>query len=78
MSIVNKRPGARIAFSLLLAAAILTPSISRAQLKQPLLSEDNLKRVSDHVYVIEDGRVTVSGNPTSGSCSKSRCATSGT
>ena len=29
------------------------PAIARAQLKQPLLSEDNLKRVSDHVYVIE-------------------------
>src|SRR6185437_16057523 len=25
----------------------------RAQLKQPQLSEDNLKRVSDHVYAIE-------------------------
>ena len=29
------------------------PAIARAQLKQPLLSEDNLKRVSDHVSVIE-------------------------
>ena len=29
------------------------PAITRAQLKQPLISEDNLKRVSDHVYVIE-------------------------
>ena len=29
------------------------PGLARAQLKQPLLSEDNLKRVSDHVYVIE-------------------------
>jgi glyoxylase-like metal-dependent hydrolase (beta-lactamase superfamily II) len=36
-----------------MAAALLTPSLSRAQLKQSLLSEDNLKRVSDHVYVIE-------------------------
>jgi glyoxylase-like metal-dependent hydrolase (beta-lactamase superfamily II) len=31
----------------------LTPAIARAQLKQPLLSEDNVKRVSDHVYVME-------------------------
>jgi glyoxylase-like metal-dependent hydrolase (beta-lactamase superfamily II) len=29
------------------------PAITRAQLKQPLLSEDNMKRVSDHVYVME-------------------------
>jgi len=39
--------------SSIFAAAILTPAIARAQLKQPLLSEDNLKKVSDHVYVIE-------------------------
>jgi glyoxylase-like metal-dependent hydrolase (beta-lactamase superfamily II) len=32
---------------------MLMPAIARAQLKQPLLSEDNLKRVSDHVSVIE-------------------------
>jgi len=38
---------------LILAGAILMPVIARAQLKQPLLSEDNLKRVSDHVYVME-------------------------
>ena len=53
MSIVNKWSGTRITFFLILGGALLTPSISRAQLKQPLLSEDNLKRVSDHVYVIE-------------------------
>ena len=29
------------------------PASASAQLKQPLLSEDNLKRVSDHVYVME-------------------------
>jgi len=43
----------RIAFSLLAAGALLLPAIASAQLKQPLLSDDNLKRVSDHVYVIE-------------------------
>ena len=35
------------------ACAILIPTLAHAQLKQPLLSEDNLKKVSDHVYVIE-------------------------
>ena len=29
------------------------PALAKAQLKQPLLSENDLKRVSDHVYVIE-------------------------
>ena len=29
------------------------PGMARAQLKQPLLSDENLKRVSDHVYVLE-------------------------
>ncbi len=53
MSIAIKWSGTRIIFFTILAGALLTPSVSRAQLKQPLLSEDNLKRVSDHVYVIE-------------------------
>src|SRR3984957_18143339 len=53
MSIAKKYSGARNIFFAILAGALLTPSVSRAQLKQPLLSEDNLKRVSDHVYVIE-------------------------
>jgi glyoxylase-like metal-dependent hydrolase (beta-lactamase superfamily II) len=53
MSIAKNWSGARIIFFTILAGALLTPSIARAQLKQPLLSEDNLKRVSDHVYVIE-------------------------
>ena len=43
----------RFAFSLIVAGAIFLPSVARAQLKQSLLSEDNLKRVSEHVYVIE-------------------------
>ena len=37
----------------LVAATILSPALAWAQLPQPLLSEDNLKKVSDHVYVIE-------------------------
>jgi glyoxylase-like metal-dependent hydrolase (beta-lactamase superfamily II) len=49
----NKWSPARIAFLLIVAAAILMPAIASAQLKQPLLSDDNLKRVSDHVYVME-------------------------
>jgi glyoxylase-like metal-dependent hydrolase (beta-lactamase superfamily II) len=53
MSILNECSRARFAFLLILAGAILTPTASRAQLKQPLLSDDNLKRVSDHVYVLE-------------------------
>ena len=53
MSILNRLMRARFLFSVLLAGVIMTLPIARAQLKQPLLSEDNLKRVSDHVYVIE-------------------------
>jgi glyoxylase-like metal-dependent hydrolase (beta-lactamase superfamily II) len=53
MSILNYRSRARFAFLLGITGALLTPAISWAQLKQPLLSGDNLKRVSDHVYVLE-------------------------
>lgn len=53
MSILSKRLRIRSAFLLVVMGAILLPVVARAQLKQPLLSEDNLKRVSDHVYVIE-------------------------
>ena len=53
MSMPNKCSRVRFAFSLIIAGAILMPAIAMAQLKQPLLSEENLKRVSDHVYVIE-------------------------
>ncbi|HWF12500.1 MAG TPA: MBL fold metallo-hydrolase [Candidatus Acidoferrales bacterium] len=53
MSIRNKWSGAKIAASFVFAGALLMPAASSAQLKQPLLSEDNLKRVSDHVYAIE-------------------------
>jgi len=53
MSKLYKCLRARFAFLLIFAGAAFMPAIARAQLKQPLLSEDNLKRVSDHVYVIE-------------------------
>ncbi len=53
MSILNQWPRARNLSVLFAAAALLTPAIASAQLKQPLLSEDNLKQVSEHVYVIE-------------------------
>ena len=53
MSILSKRLRMRSAFLLIVMGAILLPVVARAQLKQPLLSEDNLKRVSDHVSVIE-------------------------
>ena len=53
MSIRNNGSCAKIAALLVSAAALLIPAVSHAQLKQPLLSEDNVKRVSDHVYAIE-------------------------
>ncbi|HSZ20990.1 MAG TPA: MBL fold metallo-hydrolase [Candidatus Acidoferrum sp.] len=53
MSILNSRSRARFGFLLVVTGALFAPAISWAQLKQPLLSEDNLKRVSDHVYVLE-------------------------
>jgi glyoxylase-like metal-dependent hydrolase (beta-lactamase superfamily II) len=51
MSMLNKR--LRSTFLFLAAGAILLPVAARAQLKQPLLADDNLKRVSDHVSVLE-------------------------
>ncbi|HTC61748.1 MAG TPA: MBL fold metallo-hydrolase [Candidatus Saccharimonadales bacterium] len=53
MSIEKKWQAARTILFAIFGVALLTPSFALAQLKQPLLSEDNLKRVSDHVYVIE-------------------------
>ena len=53
MSILNQSSRVRVAFLLIATGSMLMPAIARAQLKQPLLSEDNLKRVSDHVSVIE-------------------------
>jgi glyoxylase-like metal-dependent hydrolase (beta-lactamase superfamily II) len=53
MSTLNQYSRARLAFLPIVAGVFLTPAMARAQLKQPLLSEDNLKRVSEHVYVIE-------------------------
>jgi glyoxylase-like metal-dependent hydrolase (beta-lactamase superfamily II) len=44
---------AGLVLSLIFGGALLLPALADAQLKQPLLSEDNLKKVSDHVYVIE-------------------------
>jgi glyoxylase-like metal-dependent hydrolase (beta-lactamase superfamily II) len=53
MSKLTHGSRARFAFWLLAAVAIFMPAIARAQLKQPLLVDENLKRVSDHVYVLE-------------------------
>jgi glyoxylase-like metal-dependent hydrolase (beta-lactamase superfamily II) len=53
MSRLYKGLRRRPAFLLVTLVSILAPAIARAQLKQPLLVEDNLKRVSDHVYVME-------------------------
>ncbi|HEV2523301.1 MAG TPA: MBL fold metallo-hydrolase [Candidatus Acidoferrales bacterium] len=53
MSMLNKWCRVRIAFVLIVTRTILMPVIAKAQIPQSLLSEDNLKRVSDHVSVIE-------------------------
>jgi glyoxylase-like metal-dependent hydrolase (beta-lactamase superfamily II) len=53
MSTLNHRSRSRFAFVLIVAATFLIPAIAKAQLKQPLLVDENLKRVSDHVYVLE-------------------------
>ncbi len=53
MSKLNKVVRASFSFSVLMAAVALMPSIAGAQLKQPLLSENDVKQVSNHVYVIE-------------------------
>jgi len=53
MSILIKRLRICSTFLFLVTGAILLPIAARAQLKQPLLSDDNLKHVSDHVSVLE-------------------------
>jgi glyoxylase-like metal-dependent hydrolase (beta-lactamase superfamily II) len=53
MTNLNNCFRARFALLLLAAGATLMPAAASAQLKQSLLSEDNLKRVSEHVYVLE-------------------------
>jgi glyoxylase-like metal-dependent hydrolase (beta-lactamase superfamily II) len=53
MSIENKWLGVRSTLLLIFAGIILLPAIATAQIKQPLLSEENVKRVSDHVSVME-------------------------
>jgi len=53
MSILKGFSRGRFALLLVVIAAILMPVAGWAQLPQPLLNEDNLKKVSDHVYVIE-------------------------
>ena len=53
MSIENKSLGVRSTLFLIFAGIILLPAIATAQIKQPLLSEENVKRVSDHVSVME-------------------------
>jgi glyoxylase-like metal-dependent hydrolase (beta-lactamase superfamily II) len=53
MSKLIKSLRIRFAFLLIVTGIFLMPAIATAQLKQPLLSEENLKHVSDHVSVIE-------------------------
>lgn len=52
-SIQNRWLRARVVLGALVAGAMLMPALAFAQLKQPLLSDDNLKKVTDHVYVLE-------------------------
>jgi len=53
MPILNPRFRTRAAFLLLAAGPMLLPVAASAQLKQPLLSDDGLKKVSEHVSVLE-------------------------
>jgi glyoxylase-like metal-dependent hydrolase (beta-lactamase superfamily II) len=53
MPIRNRRSRAGSVFLLAVTWALWMSSNAKAQIPQSLLSEDNLKRVSDHVYVIE-------------------------
>lgn len=53
MFLRNQLQRARSIFWMVMAGALLMPMAVSAQLKQPLLSEDNLKKVSEHVSVIE-------------------------
>ncbi len=52
MSLLNKRFQLGFAFLLIVRGAIWTSKMARAQLPQPLMSEDNMTKVSDHVYVL--------------------------
>jgi glyoxylase-like metal-dependent hydrolase (beta-lactamase superfamily II) len=52
MSLLNWRFQLGFAFLLILTGAIWTSKMARAQLPQPLMSEDNMMKVSDHVYVL--------------------------
>ena len=53
MSMSEKRSPLGFSILLLAAAAVFLPAIARAQLKHTMLSEDSVKRVSEHVYVLE-------------------------
>jgi glyoxylase-like metal-dependent hydrolase (beta-lactamase superfamily II) len=53
MFMKEQRSPIRYCILLVAAGATLLPAIARAQLKHTLLSQDNVKRVSDHVYVLE-------------------------
>jgi glyoxylase-like metal-dependent hydrolase (beta-lactamase superfamily II) len=53
MSLLENKFRVRACIVLLVIAVLCAATTAKAQLPQPLLSEDNLKRVSDHVYVVE-------------------------
>src|SRR5258708_4035965 len=52
MSLLKRRFQIRFAFLLIVTGAIGASQIAKAQLAQPLMSEDNLTKVSDHVYAL--------------------------
>lgn len=52
MSLLDKKIPARVAALLVIAAAVLISETAFAQIPQSLISEDSLKKVSDHVYVL--------------------------
>jgi glyoxylase-like metal-dependent hydrolase (beta-lactamase superfamily II) len=52
MSLFDKNIKVRIFLSLVVAGVILTSGTVRAQVPQSLISEDTLKKISNHVYVL--------------------------
>ena len=53
MSIVDQKIKARALFSLVVVGVALMSGTVCAQIPQSLISEDSLKKISDHVYVLE-------------------------
>jgi len=52
MSLLDKQIKVHVGISLVVAGLVLISGTARAQIPQSLISEDSLKKVSDHVYVL--------------------------